>query len=100
MVKAQTKRRYSEGEVARTIEDQTAELPSDLFLWAAGAAAGTSMLLRLMGRHGASTFIGQWVPSILICGVYNKIVKTHGHDAMDNDETRYDPRAVGDEQAS
>jgi hypothetical protein len=82
MVKAQNKSRsFSEGTVAKAIEEETAQLPSDIFLWTAGAAAGTSLLLRLMGRDATSTFIGQWVPAILICGVYNKIVKTHGHDA-------------------
>src|SRR5436309_663459 len=29
---------HTEGMVARTIEEQTAKLPSDLFLWAAGAS--------------------------------------------------------------
>lgn len=77
--------RHTEGPIARTIEDQTAQLPSDLFLWTAGACAGTALVLRLMGRNAASTFIGQWVPSILICGVYNKIVKTHGHDALEHE---------------
>jgi hypothetical protein len=77
-----------EGPIARTIEEETSQIPSDMFLWAAGAAAGTAMLLRFMGRDQTSTFIGQWVPSILICGVYNKIVKTHGHDREDVEEFR------------
>ena len=90
MVRAQTnsRSRRREGPLARTIEEETSQIPSDMFLWAAGAAAGTSLLLRLMGRDASSTFIGQWVPSILICGVYNKIVKTHGHDADDVEEFR------------
>jgi len=76
-------RAHREGPVAREIEDQTAKLPSDIFLWAAGAAVASSWLLRLAGKKEASNFVGQWVPSILICGVYNKIVKTHGHDRED-----------------
>jgi hypothetical protein len=75
-----TPEQHSEGKLARAIEDQTAKLPSDLFLWTAGAAAATALVLELMGAKDKSRFIGQWVPSILICGVYNKIVKTHGHD--------------------
>lgn len=35
----QTQRaRHTEGVVAQTIEEQTAKLPSDFFLWAAGAS--------------------------------------------------------------
>src|SRR5205807_90106 len=37
--------RHNEGIVARTIENQTARLPSDLFLWAAGACMITSLAL-------------------------------------------------------
>lgn len=87
MVKAQSNRRHSEGPIARSIEEETAKLPSDTFLWAAGAAVGTSLALRLMGRDQTSTFVGQWVAPILICGLYNKMVKTHGHDAADHDDS-------------
>lgn len=72
--------KYREGPVAKSIEQETAALPSDVFLFAAGAAAATSLVLRVAGCRSSSTFIGQWVPSILICGVYNKLVKQHGHD--------------------
>lgn len=33
---------HTEGTVARTIEDQTAKLPSDIFLWAAVASMAAS----------------------------------------------------------
>lgn len=70
----------SEGPVARAIEEQTAKLPSDAFLWAAGGAIVTSLALEVMGRKQTANFVGHWVPTILILGLYNKIVKTHGHD--------------------
>lgn len=73
-----------EGPVAKTIEKQTSKIPSDAFLWAAGGAVATSLLLRLLGKKSASNFVGEWVPSILICGVYNKIVKVHGHDQIED----------------
>jgi hypothetical protein len=69
-----------EGPVARAIEQQTAKLPSDLFLWSAVAAGATSAVLKVTGRDHASQFIGQWVPPILLLGVYNKIVKVMGSD--------------------
>ena len=71
---------HAEGTVARTIEQQTAKLPSDTFLWAALGSIGTSAVLRLMGKKHASLFVGEWVAPFLLLGVYNKIVKTQGSD--------------------
>jgi hypothetical protein len=71
---------HAEGAVARTIEQQTAKLPSDLFLWAAGGSILTSLMLKLANRDHAALFVGQWVPTFLILGLYNKIVKVAGSD--------------------
>jgi len=83
-----------EGHVARTIERQTAKLPSDAFLWAAGVAMIGSLAFQVLGpkprrammfrrtesRAPLASFIGQWVPTLLIFGLYNKIVKVAGSD--------------------
>ena len=83
---------YDEGPVARGIEKQTAKLPSDIFLWAAGASILGSLFLQsrrpsriafLTGsrRSGElSTFVGQWAPTFLLLGIYNKLVKVAGSD--------------------
>src|SRR5215212_1036053 len=71
---------HTEGTVARTIEQQTAKLPSDLFLWAAVGSIGASAIFQLMGKKHASLFVGDWVAPLLLFGVYNKIVKTQGSD--------------------
>ena len=71
---------YGEGQVARGIEQQTAKLPSDLFLWAAVGSIGASLTLKLMGRDGDAMFVGQWTPTFLILGTYNKLVKQHGSE--------------------
>ena len=71
---------HSEGRVARTIEEQTAKLPSDVFLWMAGGSIAASMTLRLMGHRRDSLFVGQWAPTFLLLGLYNKIVKVEGSD--------------------
>jgi hypothetical protein len=71
---------HSEGVVARTIEQQTAKLPSDVFLWAAGASIVGSLTLHLTGREHESLFVGQWAPTFLILGLYNKLVKVAGSD--------------------
>ena len=73
---------HSEGSVARTIEQQTAKLPSDVFLWAAGASIVGSMALKLSGKDHASLFVGQWAPTFLILGLYNKLVKVAGSDRV------------------
>ena len=75
---------HTEGPVARTIEKQTAKIPSDVFLWAAVASMGTSATLQLMGNKQASVFVGQWAPTLLIIGLYNKLVKQLGSDRAEN----------------
>jgi hypothetical protein len=82
LMSGRTKHAYdhSEGTVARTIEQQTARLPSDAFLWAAVGAMTTSLALQMLGRKEESNFIGQWAPTLLIFGLYNKLVKLHGSD--------------------
>jgi len=74
----------TEGPVAKSIEHQTSKLPSDWFLWAAVAAVGTSVALQVMDRRDRSLFIGQWVPTLLLLGVYNKIVKVSGSDRWEH----------------
>ena len=85
---------YEEGPVAKKIERRTAKLPSDLFLWVAGGAVALSLAAQIIqprSRFGMPTrmgqlgiFVGEWVPSILLLGVYNKIVKVLGRsDRMD-----------------
>ena len=50
-----------EGPLARTIEQQTAKLPSDLFLWTAGAAILVSLGYQIFGsRRG---FLGRSRPA-------------------------------------
>ena len=72
--------KHQEGPLARMIEQQTAKLPSDTFLWAAVGSIGASALLRMMGKKNASLFVGDWVAPMLLFGVYNKIVKLQGSD--------------------
>jgi hypothetical protein len=92
------KLQHREGKVARTIERQTAKIPSDVFLWAAGAAMIGSLVFQTLGprpsprifglgrkiegRAPLASFIGQWVPTLLLFGIYNKIVKVNGSDRL------------------
>ncbi len=71
---------HKEGPVAKTIEQQTAKLPSDLFLWSALGSMAVSASLQILGKKNASQFVGQWASPFLLLGVYNKIVKVAGSD--------------------
>ena len=71
---------HAEGRVARAIETQTAKLPSDTFLWLAGASIATSLALKIAGHKHDALFVGQWAPTFLILGLYNKLVKVAGSD--------------------
>ena len=71
---------HREGTVARSIEQQTAKLPSDTFLWAAIGSMGISLALELAGKEKTANFVGHWAPTFLILGLYNKMVKLQGSD--------------------
>ena len=75
---------HSEGQVAKAIEEQTAKLPSDAFLWMAVGSMAVSATMQIMGNKQVSLFIGQWAPTFLILGVYNKLVKQLGSDRTEN----------------
>ena len=79
-MQTKTRPEHSEGPVARAIEEQTAKLPSDTFLWLAGGSIAASLTLKLMGHDKTALFVGQWAPTFLILGLYNKIVKVAGSD--------------------
>jgi hypothetical protein len=82
-----TTKTRKEGKVTKAIEKQTSKIPSDTFLWAAGASMASSLVCRIMGKNSTSTFLGQWAAPLLIMGLYNKLVKVEGHDKDDKGES-------------
>ncbi|HEY0478418.1 MAG TPA: hypothetical protein VGD37_12925 [Kofleriaceae bacterium] len=84
-----------EGKTTRMIEKTTASIPSATFLVLAGGAIVGSLALKLMGRHATANFVGEWVPTILMLGIYNKIVKVLGSDRQE-----IGSRGVGGSQGS
>jgi hypothetical protein len=74
---------HQEGEVAKKIENQTAKLPSDIFLWAATGVAAAALGLHCARQKHTGLLVGQWVAPILLLGIYNKLVKQQGHDNTD-----------------
>lgn len=71
---------HREGKLTTMIEEQTAKIPSDVFLWTAIGAIAVSAVLQITGVKNKSLFFGQWVAPFLLLGLYNKLVKVEGHD--------------------
>lgn len=69
---------HAESSLTRVLEQQAAKVPSHWFLAAALVAMLGSAGLEAAGRRHASRFVGMWAPSLLVMGVYNKLVKTLG----------------------
>lgn len=69
-----------EGKIAKEIEDYTAEVPSDVYLWSAFSVMGVSLTFKLLQKNDLALFVGQWAAPILLMGVYNKIVKVEGSE--------------------
>lgn len=80
---------HREGQLTKKIEEQTAKIPSDMYLLAAITAMGASLTLKCLGQKHLALFVGQWVAPFLLFGVYNKIVKTHGSDMHDGPDSEY-----------
>lgn len=77
---------YQEGPLTEQIEDKTALIPSSAFLVAALAAMGVSLTLKCFKMKHSALFVGQWAAPFLLLGIYNKLVKTSGHDRADNND--------------
>jgi hypothetical protein len=71
---------HEEGMMTKRIEQFTSQVPSGLYLSLAIGSIGLSAFLYARGRKVDAIFVGHWVPSILLIGMYNKLVKLHGSD--------------------
>jgi hypothetical protein len=69
---------HREGSLTRLIEQQTAKIPSDLFLLVALSAMAISLVSELRGERRVARFVGMWPGPLLVMGVYNKLVKVLG----------------------
>jgi hypothetical protein len=83
----------NEGKTTSVVEMQTRKIPSITFLGMAIGAMAASAALLLMGKKQVANFIGQWVPSILIMGTYNKIAKTFTAPVDEEERRRHGDNA-------
>lgn len=68
-----------EGPATIAVEKQTSKIPSIIYLL--GGVGALMGAMALMHRHQRTALmISQWAAPILIMGLYNKLVKTEGHD--------------------
>lgn len=80
--------RPSEDSFTKSVEEYTASMPSSAYLGVAVGAMFLSLACQVAGHGKWGNFIAQWVPTWLIIGVYNKLVKLEGHDQIDRDHNR------------
>lgn len=71
---------HGEGELTKQIEHYTSQVPSGVYLSLAVGSIGLSAILHMAGRKEDAQFVGHWVPTILLLGVYNKLVKLQGSE--------------------
>lgn len=72
------KTKPKEGKFTKKVERVTAKVPSVAYL---GLAIGSMILSASIAAFSEkktfANFVGLWVPSLLLIGVYNKLVKIH-----------------------
>ena len=72
-----------EGKITKEIENVTAKVPSGSYLTLAlGSMALSAALAAFSKRKTMANFVGLWVPTLMLVGIYNKIVKVEGSDAF------------------
>lgn len=69
---------HTENTLTRLIEQQTAKIPSDVFLAISLGVMATSLFFEVRRNQRVSRFLGMWVAPLLVMGVYNKLVKVLG----------------------
>lgn len=69
----------------KTIEKKTARIPSSFFLALAGGAVALSLGLAVSKKKRWANFVGQWVPTILLLGIYDKMANTQ---TTENEEAK------------
>ncbi len=71
-----------EDQVTAAIEKYTSQVPSSAYLAMALGSMAVSVGFQAAKKQHMALFIGQWAAPFLILGLYNKLVKIHGSDAI------------------
>jgi hypothetical protein len=74
-----------ENKMAKSTTNQTNKIPTSFFLALAAGTVALSLGLALSKKEKSwATFVGQWVPTVLLLGIYDKIVKTQNSNKVDS----------------
>jgi hypothetical protein len=76
----------AEDQVTAYLERNSSQLPTSFFLGAAIASMIASLSFQIAKKDNQALFIGQWAAPFLLLGIYNKMVKQHGSDALTRDK--------------
>lgn len=70
-----------EGRLTKKVEQVTARVPSMTYLGlAVGSIILSASIAAFSERKSVANFVGLWAPTLLLIGVYNKLVKLEGSD--------------------
>ncbi len=70
-----------EGKITKEIEKVTSQIPSGGYLTLALGSMALSAAIAVFSKQKAmANFVGLWVPTFMLIGIYNKIVKVEGSD--------------------
>lgn len=76
----------AEGTLTKKVEKVTAKVPSLGFLGLAlGSMAISAGLATLTRKKEMANFVGLWVPTLMLVGIYNKLVKLEGSDRFEKE---------------
>jgi hypothetical protein len=70
------------GGVTERVERVAARLPQATWLLLAGGSILGAIVLKVMRRHAVANFVGEWAPTFLLIGLYNKLVRLERPSAM------------------
>lgn len=83
MFRGFTKTNRVQGRMSRLMEESTSKLskvPTDAFLWSALGAVAAALALHMSGKKEHANFVGQWAPTLLVLGLYTKVIKRFSRD--------------------
>lgn len=62
-------------ETGRSFFRITDSIPEETWYWAALGAISVSAALKLSGKDQWATFVGEWPPTFLLFGLYNRLLR-------------------------
>lgn len=63
------------GEVQQQFFRVTDSVPEETWYWLALVSIGISAALKLADKDHWALFVGQWPPTFLLFGIYNRVVR-------------------------